>query len=142
MTDEIEHSKRSLQSSSEAMKQIDDAIEYINHKFKDVFEQKITILTALNYLKESVEGEQLDENGLKPCPFCGAHDVFVERMELEASAVFCNNCMSYGITCNTEDEEEAKLIDKNDDLWGGYYSAIKAWNTRPTTKTLEEWMKR
>lgn len=58
---------------------------------------------------------------LKPCPFCGGEDAFVEQSTFASSYVICNNCMARGpdSTQDSDDEDEP-----------GRDAAITAWNTR------------
>lgn len=66
---------------------------------------------------------------LKPCPFCGNSDAFVERADFSSAYVFCNSCSAKGPTeCQEADYEETP----------GERSARHAWNkrTRATRKEV------
>ncbi|RYC10140.1 Lar family restriction alleviation protein [Ciceribacter ferrooxidans] len=60
---------------------------------------------------------------LKPCPFCGQSDAFVERRDFSSAYVFCNACSAKGPTQYPEDN------DGDEDEPGGR-AAIRAWNKR------------
>ena len=66
---------------------------------------------------------------LKPCPFCGGNDVYVERVDLSSCAVLCNDCIARGPQRCTQNDEELAEEDKFD-LYPGNLSAHKAWNNR------------
>lgn len=59
---------------------------------------------------------------LKPCPFCGGNDMYVERADNTACFVICNDCQTRGpIEVQESDDEEIP----------GHDGAITAWNRRP-----------
>ena len=58
---------------------------------------------------------------LKPCPFCGNRDAFLESFKVRKgyeAAVQCNGCLAQMVTITYDTEEEA------------IESAEKAWNRR------------
>lgn len=63
----------------------------------------------------------MSETTLKPCPFCGDAEPFVERADFSSAFVQCNNCIARGPTCCQESDEEETP---------GEMAAIKEWNTR------------
>ena len=74
---------------------------------------------------------------LKPCPFCGGANVRVERADITACLVMCNDCVTHGPTSCTENNEQSILEEEND-KYPGYYAAIRLWNARTADKqTLE-----
>jgi len=65
---------------------------------------------------------------LKPCPFCGQSDAFVERADFSSSYVFCNSCSAKGPTeCQDSDYEETP----------GERAAIRSWNKRTRAIRVE-----
>lgn len=66
---------------------------------------------------------------LKVCPFCGASDAFVERIELSSCAVICNQCGARGPESCPEDDEDLRIEEEND--WEpGEAAARRLWNRR------------
>ncbi|MDX1150173.1 Lar family restriction alleviation protein [Sinorhizobium meliloti] len=66
---------------------------------------------------------------LKPCPFCGQSDAFVERADFSSCYVFCNSCSANGpIECQEADYEETP----------GERAAIRSWNKRTRGIRTEE----
>ncbi len=66
---------------------------------------------------------------LKPCPFCGTSDSFVERADFSSAYVFCNHCSAKGPTeCQESDEEEIPGAD----------AAARAWNKRASQQPSKE----
>lgn len=45
---------------------------------------------------------------LKPCPFCGSNDLFVERQTLATKVVQCNSCGAVG----PDDEKKSGAREK------------------------------
>jgi Lar family restriction alleviation protein len=65
---------------------------------------------------------------LKPCPFCGSDDAFVEMNDSISTSVVCNDCGARGPISYHDDKDydiEHKL-----DLLPGEISARKNWNER------------
>lgn len=58
---------------------------------------------------------------LKPCPFCGKRDAFVERADFSSAYVFCNACSAKGPSEYQESDYEETP---------GERAAIRAWNKR------------
>ncbi len=58
---------------------------------------------------------------LKPCPFCGSTDLFVERATYSACYVQCDGCGAHGPTEDQESDDEGTPGEK---------SAREAWNKR------------
>ncbi|MAI17129.1 MAG: hypothetical protein CBC71_06215 [Rhodobacteraceae bacterium TMED111] len=83
-----------------------------------------TIREALKHLKEGIESEQLDENGLKPCPFCGGGNCY---WQYDAELYGHIECMD----CYAQQSDNAYHQDNIE-------NAIKAWNTRAQTETLKK----
>jgi len=52
---------------------------------------------------------------IKPCPFCGSHDVMADFPDV---FLICNNCEAYGPTEKTEED------------------ALRLWNSRPGENQL------
>lgn len=130
---------RAKRMTQEKIKKIDDVIKFYDG---DISASQITEYAeeifhiALQHLKESVEGENIDENGLKPCPFCGGKAEMVVK-EIGYHTEF------YGVTCSNYDyvvgdagcpmlHQDANCEYKSD--------ARKRWNTRPQSETLAKWM--
>lgn len=66
---------------------------------------------------------------LKPCPFCGARDAFVERADFSSAYVFCNNCSGQGPT---------EYRERDDEETPGERAAIHAWNKRKRASKNKE----
>ncbi|MCE8002563.1 Lar family restriction alleviation protein [Billgrantia ethanolica] len=74
-----------------------------------------------------------DNADLKPCPFCGSDDTFVERMTLGSCAVICNQCQGRGPDTCPEDDADLEAEERYD--WDpGEAAARRLWNTRPMNK--------
>lgn len=58
---------------------------------------------------------------MKPCPFCGHTDPFVERMELYSYAVRCNGCLATGELSDEDINKEEKEHEAE---------AVANWNKR------------
>lgn len=58
---------------------------------------------------------------MKPCPFCGDENPFIERMDTYTYAVRCNNCLATG---EWSEEDVNKEADKHE------AEAIANWNKR------------
>lgn len=56
-----------------ALDAVDEQLEFGDHGFTK--SQLQTIRKALELAQQMQEQEKLDENGLKPCPFCGSNDI-------------------------------------------------------------------
>lgn len=73
---------------------------------------------------------------LKPCPFCGDTDIFVEAMTFSSAAVVCaggDGCGARGPECDPYDDADLDAEDKND--WhSGEAAARREWNKRAETK--------
>ena len=54
----------------------------------------------------------MDKIELKPCPFCGSKEVYLDKPDTHCFYVFCANCGVNGTTANTRER------------------AVKAWNRR------------
>jgi len=69
------------------------------------------------------------ESTLKPCPFCGTDDAFVERGTLSSCFVMCNQCQARGPDTCPEDDRDLELEEEND--WEpGEAAARRLWNRR------------
>ncbi|MAI17126.1 MAG: hypothetical protein CBC71_06200 [Rhodobacteraceae bacterium TMED111] len=117
--------------TKEKLKQIDDAIidfpddwEENGSKAGWLYKNSNLVFIALQHLKESVESEQLDENGLKPCPFCKG----------KAWKYCFSKSSMVDISCLDGCAQASTGYGKNEE------QAVKAWNTRPKTKTLKKWV--
>lgn len=61
---------------------------------------------------------------MKPCPFCGSTDAFVECMDFGDFAVRCNNCIGTG------PHAEGCDCDPSAENHRGARNAIREWNKR------------
>lgn len=61
---------------------------------------------------------------MKPCPFCGSQNSFVECMDFGEFAVRCNECLGTG-PCGDGDD-----CDPTGENHRGARNAIRAWNQR------------
>lgn len=72
---------------------------------------------------------------LKPCPFCGGEAILIKASEQDSRLPL----IMYDVACNNSD----CLVNPNTENRELKEEAIKAWNTRHTTKIDEliEWVK-
>jgi Lar family restriction alleviation protein len=66
---------------------------------------------------------------LKPCPFCGGSDPFVERADFSACYVICNDCGAQGPSRCDENTADSDASDACE-VEPGELAAIRSWNTR------------
>ena len=73
---------------------------------------------------------------LKPCPFCGGQDLFIERLDISSAFVQCDSevspgcaCMARGPVCGQDDDGE--------DVPGAE-SAAREWNRRADQQTVAQ----
>lgn len=66
----------------------------------------------------------IDHRALKPCPFCGSRDAFVECMNFGDFAVRCNECLGTGPS------GEGDGCDPAAENHLGARNAIREWNKR------------
>lgn len=77
---------------------------------------------------------------LKPCPFCGGSDQFVERYDYCSCFVQCDGGDSEGMACLCRGP--VSLQDSDDEEIPGHDAAIRAWNRRQASfqKRVSKWM--
>lgn len=61
-------------------------------------------------------GDEMDE--IKPCPFCGWHDVELDEIDRQCYAVCCPDCEAIG------------PVSRHPDPFKGQHAAIAKWNRR------------
>ena len=65
---------------------------------------------------------------LKPCPFCGSTDGFIERYDYSSCYWHCEGCCARG---------PLKVIEDEDEEIPGHGPAFAAWNTRAQSSAPE-----
>jgi Lar family restriction alleviation protein len=68
---------------------------------------------------------------LKPCPFCGGTDAFVERADYSSCYVICNDCSARGPVSCDENEADAEATESGT-AEPGEMPARRLWDTRAT----------
>lgn len=73
------------------------------------------------------EGKEVSEE-LKPCPFCGQQDAFVEQLDSDASVVICQGMVDEHSACLARGPVGVQEDDREDQP--GKDAAIREWNRR------------
>lgn len=71
---------------------------------------------------------QIPAEAMKPCPFCGDPDPYVERSDEIFRHVACRGCGALGPVAGTEDEDEEF---GHDYVAAAKRDAIAGWNSAP-----------
>lgn len=66
---------------------------------------------------------------LKPCPFCGKNNAFVERADFSGCFVQCGDCSARGPVSCDENDEDAEASESGD-VEPGELPARRLWNMR------------
>ena len=90
-------------------------------------EREATHLRIVGTLEKADGNEQPSSKTLLPCPHCGGSDAFVERADLSACYVQCNDCAAQGPTVVQESDDEEVP---------GEAGAMAAWNRRAAHEPL------
>jgi hypothetical protein len=68
---------------------------------------------------------------LKPCPFCGCSDAYVERYDYASCFVICDGADRDGLACLARGP--IMMQDSDEEETPGHDAAIRAWNRRAGT---------
>ena len=73
---------------------------------------------------------------LKPCPFCGGQDLFIERLDYSSAFVQCDSEVSPGCACMARGPVGGQDDDGED--VPGAESAAREWNRRADHQTVTQ----